>query len=90
MTDLTSATVTADGVAYAARTRLRAFTFVNGATGGDIVFRDGGASGTVKLTVATPAVAGFQDLSLAGSGILFESDMHVTVGDASSVTVMFG
>lgn len=90
LSDITAATVTGNAVAFNGPGRLKGISFVNAATGGNIVFRDGGASGTVKLTLATPAVAGGDDIILPEDGIRFTSDIHVTVGDATSVTVFVG
>lgn len=85
--DIISGTVTANGVAYSGRTRLKAVYLAHTNAGGNVVFRDGGVSGTVRLTMACPATADAQDICLPGNGILFENDIYVTVGPASSVTV---
>ena len=86
--DIIASTVTGNATAHSTRARLKGLTFTHAATGGNIVFRDGGASGVVRLTIATPAAAGFQDVRFPCNGILFETDVHVTVGDATSVTVL--
>lgn len=87
--DLGTANVTSDGVAVQGRVRLKGVVYTHGGTGGSILFKSGGGSGTLRLTVPTPAAAGGNDITFAESGILFEDGVHVTVGDASSVTVLY-
>lgn len=88
--DIQASTVTGDGVAFEGRARLKGFYIAHAANGGDVVFRDGGASGAVRLTLGTPAAVGVEDMRIPEDGILFETDVHVTVGDATSVTVFVG
>lgn len=87
--DLTAATVTETGTAVSQRARLKAVAIAHAGSGGNVVFRDGGGSGTTILTIATPAAAGHVDMSLPSAGLLFKTDIHVTVGDATSVTVIW-
>lgn len=72
-------------------TRIRAVYFTAGASAGTITIRDGGASGPVKLVLATPASAAASDhLLLPGNGIRFTADPHVTISNATSVTCFYG
>lgn len=89
-TDVKSATLTADGVAYAGRTRVKSLVLLSTATAGSVVLKDGGASGTAKLTVNTPAAADLHNILLPGEGVLFESSVYVDVTNVSSVTVVYG
>lgn len=88
--DVFAVTVTSDGVAYAGPARVKAIAFVCGSTGGSTVLTDNGASGTEKLDLATPEAAGFHYMNLPVNGLRFETNVHVTVGDATSVTLFMG
>lgn len=89
-TDVKSAVATATVTMYAGRTRLKGVTLTPSAVAGSVVFRDGGAAGTVLLTVNTPAVAGMHDVFIPGEGVLFGTDVHVTVTSVTSVTIFYG
>ncbi len=73
------------------RTRLVGLYFTHSATPATLTLRSGGASGTVKLTMTTPASAGSQDLIIPDMGILFEEGIHVTFSSAeiTSATLLF-
>lgn len=92
-TDVKSKTMTASGASGVggARTRVKGVYFVAAATAGSISFKDGGAGGTEKLLLATPASAtatGF--LRLPGQGVLFEADPYVTLTNVTSLTFFYG
>jgi hypothetical protein len=65
---------------------------VPGASAGSVVFRDGGASGNIVLTLNTPTVAnaGAYNIIIPGEGILIETDLHGTVSNTASVVVFYG
>jgi hypothetical protein len=69
---------------------LKAYQCVGGGTAGEIIFRDGGASGTdvARFNIGT----GTQPigLSLPGAGLLFETSLHVTLPTSAKVTVFYG
>ena len=88
-TDVKSATVTAEGSAYAGRARVKALSFVTTGTAGSIQIEDGDG-GTVKLNIATAAVADTQHILLPGEGILFENAVWVVPTNVASVTVFYG
>lgn len=74
-----------------ARCRVKAIYVVPGAQAGSVVFRDGGASGALKLTVNTVASATQPTyLLLPGEGMLFSTNVHATVSNAGSVMVFYG
>jgi len=54
-TDVKSVPVAATGTVYAARTRLKGLLVMPGVLAGSLVIRDGGASGTVLMTIPTLA-----------------------------------
>ncbi len=89
--DVQSVQKTDTATAVNGRTRLQGLYFTNTGTAATLTFRSGGGSGTVKLTVNTPAAAGAQDLMIPDNGILFENGIHVTFSSAevTSVTLLF-
>lgn len=89
-TDVLSAHRTTTGEMLAHRTRVKSIVITTGASAGSIVLRDGGASGAVKVTIVTPAVASMSDVSLPGEGVLFATDVHLTATNVTGVTVFYG
>ena len=90
-TDVLSAHVEATGTAVSGRVRVKGYQCLSGGTAGDIIFRDGGASGTIRLQFNIPANTNnpFANL-IPGEGILFTTDVHVTLPTAAKVTVFYG
>lgn len=82
-------TVTATGTAYAGRARLKGLNYIATTTAGSIVVRDGGATGSVVLNLATPAVADAYDLIIPDDGILCSTNMHVTLTNVTSLTMIY-
>ena len=82
---------TASAAAVSGRTRLLGVYFLNTATASTLVLKDGGSSGTARLSLVTPAAAGSQDLLIPDMGILFEDGIYITFGSAevTSVTLLF-
>ena len=81
----------ATGVIYAGATNLAGYQVAPGGTAGEIVFRDGGASGTVRLTINIPATP-LTPIStlIPGNGIRFNTNIHVTLPTSSAVTIFCG
>lgn len=88
-TDVKSATVTGEGSAYAARARVKALSFVTTTSAGSVVIEDGDG-GTVRINIATAAVAENCYLWIPGEGILCETGIWVVPTNVSSVTVFYG
>jgi len=91
LTNVFAAHRDATGTIYAGATNPGGYQLLTGGTAGEIVFRDGGASGTVLLRVnvsATPTNP-FSTL-LPGNGIRFNTDIHVTLPTAAAVTIFCG
>ena len=90
-TDVKAAHVEATGTMVSGRVRVKGYQCLSGGTAGDIIFRDGGASGTIRLQFNVPANTNnpFANL-IPGEGILFETDVHVTLPTAAKVTVFYG
>jgi hypothetical protein len=73
------------------RIRVKAIYIVPAAGAGSVVFRDGGASGSTKLTVNTLASSTSPTyMVLPGEGLLFQTDVHATVTTVASVMVFYG
>jgi len=81
----------ATGVIYAGPTNLAGYQIAPGGTAGEIIFRDGGASGTERLRVNIPA-APLTPIStlIPGNGIRFTTNIHVTLPTAAAVTIFCG
>lgn len=89
-TDVSSATATADGTLVAQPTRIKGMIITTTSTAGSVVLKDGGASGTTKLTLNTPAVAEMFNALLPAEGVRFTTDVYVDLTNVSSVTVFYG
>lgn len=87
-TDVKSVERTTTGTAYAAPTRLKGLV-ISFATGGTVVVKDGGASGTTVFSFTAPAAAGVVPVMIPGEGILCRTDIHVTLSSATA-TVFYG
>jgi hypothetical protein len=89
--DVKASHVEATGTMVAGRTRLKGYQCLSGGTAGDIIFRDGGASGTIRLQFNIPANTNNPfSTTLPGDGILFTTDIHVTLPTLAKATVFYG
>ena len=65
-----------------------------GGTLGKVDLRDGGASGTTKFTIPTPAIGSGEDeilqVTFPDPGLRFETDLFVFFNQATSVGVVYG
>lgn len=87
MSNVTAVHLEATGTVATGRRQLRGYHTISGGTAGDVIFRDGGASGTVRLqfnigTGTQPIVMPIPD-----DGILFTTDIHVTLPTSAKTTV---
>jgi hypothetical protein len=80
----------ATGVVVSGRTRVKAYQAISGGTAGDIIFRDGGASGTIRLQFNISTQLQPVALPIPGEGILFYDDVHVTIPATAKITVFYG
>jgi hypothetical protein len=87
-TDVKAAQVTSTNTAYAGPTRVKAVT-VSYASGGTVVLKDGGASGTTRFSFTAPAAAASEHILFPGEGILFATDVHATLSSAT-IVVFYG
>ena len=87
--DVSAATVTGTGAVTAGRNRIKALSYVGGATAGAIVLTDGNGGSTV-LNLATPA-NGYAYMLLPGEGILCANGIYAgTLTNITSLTVFYG
>ena len=89
--DVKSAHIETTGTIVSGRVRLKGYQCLSGGTAGDIIFRDGGASGTIRLQFNIPNNTNnpFANI-IPGEGILFYTDVHVTLATSAKVTVFYG
>ena len=89
-TDVKAAHVEATGTVVSGRTRVKAYQAISGGTAGDIIYRDGGSSGVIRLQfnigTGTQPIA----LPVPGEGILFNTDVHVTLPTSAKITTFYG
>ena len=90
-TDVKAAHLEATGTIVSGRTRIKGYQFLSGGTAGDIIFRDGGASGTLRLqfNIAAAPTNALSTL-IPGEGILFTTDVHITLPATAKITVFYG
>ena len=91
--DVKAATVVADGDAYASRTRVKGLVITPTATSaGAVVLKDGGSTGTARLTINVDAgnTGNPFNVVIPGEGIVFDSSVYVDVTTVTSVTVFYG
>ena len=90
-TDVKSAHVEATGTVVSGRVRVKGYQCLSGGTAGDIIFRDGGASGAIRLQFNIPANTNnpFANI-IPGEGIVFETNVHVTLPTSAKITVFYG
>ena len=69
---------------------LKAYHCISGGTAGDIIFRDGGAGGTILAQFNIGAGTQPITLLLPGSGLLFETSLHVTLPATAKITTYYG
>ncbi len=84
LTDVFSAYRTTTGTMVPSRTRVRGF-FITGT--GTAEFKDGGASGTSRITINS---SNSHSGVIPGNGVLFSSDVHVTLTGVTAVTIFYG
>ena len=69
------------------RARLTSIQGKGNSTSGSIIFRTGGATGTIVATYLFGEEG--LDMYLPGSGILFKNGIHATIADTAGVTITF-
>jgi len=90
-TDVLATHVEASGTMVTGRVRVKGYQCLSGGTAGDIIFTDGGSSGTIRLQFNVPANTNnpFANI-IPGEGILFYTDVYVTLPTGAKITVFYG
>jgi hypothetical protein len=90
-TDVLSASNTASATFFNGPARLKAVYFTGTANAGSITFRDGGDSGTVRLTLPSIANATAPTYMLIpGEGIRFSTNLYANLTNVAALTVIYG
>jgi hypothetical protein len=89
-TDVKAVHTEATGTVVDSRTRVKAYHCISGGTAGDVIFRDGGASGTIRLQFNIATGTQPINMLIPGEGILFTTDVHVTLPATAKITVFYG
>ena len=88
--DVKSAHIEATGTMVSGRNRLKGYQCISGGTAGEIIFRDGGSGGTVLLKFNIGTGTQPIGLPIPGEGILFTTDIHVTLPATAKATIFYG
>ena len=84
--DVIAVTSTTDGSIYGQRTRVRQIVATTSSSGSPaIVVKDGGASGTTRLSMAV-TTSDVITVNIPDNGILFETDVYLDLTACDSVT----
>jgi len=89
-TDVKAVHVEATGTIVSGRTRVKGYQCISGGTAGDIIYRDGGATGPVKLQFNIGTGTQPIGLAIPGEGILFETSVHLTLPATAKATTFYG
>ena len=89
-TDVKSVHIEATGTMVSGRNRLKGYHCISGGTAGDVIFRNGGASGTVLLQFNIGTGTQPITMPIPGEGILFATSIHVTLPATAKITVYYG
>lgn len=90
LTNVFSAHADATGVIYDGATNLAGYQVAPGGTAGEIVFRDGGASGTTLMIVHITTNTVVMSTLIPGNGIRFTTNIHVTLPANAAITIFCG
>lgn len=86
--DVSAKEMTATGSVTGNRARVKGLT-ISYASGGTVVIKDGGASGTTVWSFTAPAAAGTVNVLMPGEGVLCGTNVYATLSSAT-VTVVYG
>ena len=87
--DVRSSNITATGTAVSGPARLKGVWYRGTGAAQSVVLRDGGGAGTVKLTLDGLATADVRYLELPEGGMVFATDLHATLTNVDSLTVIY-
>ena len=89
-TDVKAAHAEATGTIVSGRTRVKGYQVISGGTAGDIIYRDGGATGPIRLQFNIATGTQPIGLTIPGEGILFETSVHLTLPATAKATTFYG
>lgn len=89
-TDVKAVHTEATGTIVSGRTRVKGYQCISGGTAGDIIYRDGGASGVIRLQFNIGTGTQPIGLAIPGEGILFETSVHITLPATAKATTFYG
>ena len=89
-TDVKAVHAEATGSIVSGRTRVKGYQAISGGTAGDIIYRDGGATGPIKLQFNIATGTQPIGLTIPGEGILFETSVHLTLPATAKATTFYG
>ena len=89
-TDVKAIHTEATATVVDSRTRVKAYHCISGGTAGDVIFRDGGSGGTIRLQFNIGAGTQPINMLIPGEGILFTTDVHVTLPATAKITIYYG
>lgn len=87
--DVKSNVATSNAAIVATPARIKGYSYVATSGAGSFVLKDGGASGTTLISIATPA-SGYQSFTLPGDGVLFSTNVYANLTNITSLTVFYG
>lgn len=90
LTNVFAAHEDATGTIYAGATNLAGYQLASGGVAGEIVFRDGGSGGTERLRLNITTNTAVISTLLPGTGIRFNTNIHVTLPASAAVTIFCG
>ena len=89
-TDVLAVHTDATGTLVSGRNRLKGLIVTPGGTAGDIILRDGGSGGTIRLQLNLSTNQSAFSVLVPGEGILYVTDIHVTLPASSKITAFYG
>ena len=81
-TDVKAKSLAASGSVFSDRTRVKGLVITPGASAGSVELKDGGSSGTSVFIVNTIANGQVESILIPGEGVLFSTDVYVTLTNA--------
>ena len=89
-TDVKATHVEATGTIVSGRVRVKAYHCISGGTAGDVIYRDGGSGGIIRLQFNIGTGTQPVSLLIPGEGIVFNTDVHVTLPATAKITTFYG
>jgi hypothetical protein len=89
-TDVLAAHRETTGTMVSGRNRVKGLIVTPGGTAGDIILRDGGSGGAARLQFNLSTNQSAFSFTVPGEGVLFLTDIHVTLPTSSKLTVFYG